>query len=127
MQGLCSFGISAKHIFRKFGAFSDIKVRFAGVLFPGETLVTEMWKEGEKVVFGESAAAKRFLPRRALADLKDHVLSHKVQGTRHCRPQLGRCHSRPVACFSLRLSRSVSCCCRTSKNLCNVSKGGTRL
>lgn len=51
LHGLCSFGISAKHIFRKFGAFSDIKVRFAGVLFPGETLVTEMWKEGEKVVF----------------------------------------------------------------------------
>ncbi|BGP10359.1 hypothetical protein JCM10049v2_006242 [Rhodotorula toruloides] len=51
LHGLCSFGISAKHIFRKYGPFSDIKVRFAGVLFPGETLVTEMWKEGDKVVF----------------------------------------------------------------------------
>ncbi|GAA5886830.1 hypothetical protein JCM16303_005721 [Sporobolomyces ruberrimus] len=51
LHGLCSFGISGKHIFRKFGAFKDIKVRFAGVLYPGETIVTEMWKEGDKVIF----------------------------------------------------------------------------
>ncbi|GAA5839388.1 hypothetical protein JCM11251_003965 [Rhodosporidiobolus azoricus] len=51
LHGLCSFGISGKHIFRKYGPYSDIKVRFAGVLFPGETLVTEMWKEGGKVIF----------------------------------------------------------------------------
>ncbi|GAA5863265.1 hypothetical protein JCM8547_002881 [Rhodosporidiobolus lusitaniae] len=51
LHGLSSFGFSGKHVFRKYGAFKDIKVRFAGVLFPGETLVTEMWKEGDKVVF----------------------------------------------------------------------------
>ncbi|GAA5869023.1 hypothetical protein JCM1840_000445 [Sporobolomyces johnsonii] len=51
LHGLCSFGISGKHIFKQFGAFKDIKVRFAGVLYPGETIVTEMWKEGDKVVF----------------------------------------------------------------------------
>ncbi|KAK4047301.1 hypothetical protein OIV83_005479 [Microbotryomycetes sp. JL201] len=51
LHGLCSFGIAGKAIFRKYGAFSDIKVRFAGVLYPGETLVVEMWKEQNKVVF----------------------------------------------------------------------------
>ncbi|WFD04502.1 hypothetical protein MOBT1_003212 [Malassezia obtusa] len=51
LHGLCSFGISGKHVFETFGAFKDIKVRFTGHVFPGETLETSMWKEGNKVIF----------------------------------------------------------------------------
>ncbi|CDW97412.1 hypothetical protein [Sporisorium scitamineum] len=51
LHGLCSFGISGKHVFREFGAYKDIKVRFTGHVFPGETLETSMWKEGNKVIF----------------------------------------------------------------------------
>ncbi|KIM84914.1 hypothetical protein PILCRDRAFT_96628 [Piloderma croceum F 1598] len=51
LHGLCSMGIAGKHILKTFGDFIDIKVRFAGVVYPGETLVTEMWKADGRVVF----------------------------------------------------------------------------
>lgn len=51
LHGLCSLGISGKHVFGKFGRYKNLKVRFAGVVLPGQTLRTEMWKEGGVVVF----------------------------------------------------------------------------
>lgn len=51
LHGLCFLGISGKHIYQTFGAFKNLKVRFAGVVLPGQTLRTEMWKEGSKVIF----------------------------------------------------------------------------
>ncbi|KAI6169136.1 hypothetical protein EDD17DRAFT_1464898 [Pisolithus thermaeus] len=51
LHGLCFMGFAGKHVLQTFGLFDDIRVRFAGVVFPGETLVTEMWKEGSKVIF----------------------------------------------------------------------------
>jgi multifunctional beta-oxidation protein len=51
LHGLCSFGIAGKAVYERFGAFKNIKVRFAGVVIPGQTLVTEMWRDGNKITF----------------------------------------------------------------------------
>lgn len=51
LHGLCFFGFSGKHVLHTFGMFKNIKVRFAGTVLPGQTLQSEMWKEGNKVIF----------------------------------------------------------------------------
>ena len=54
LHGLCFFGIAGKHVYQKYGMFRNIKVRFAGTVLPGQTLITEMWKEGNMVVFQQT-------------------------------------------------------------------------
>lgn len=51
LHGLCFFGFSGKHVYATYGPYKNIKVRFAGSVFPKETLRTEMWKEGKKIIF----------------------------------------------------------------------------
>ncbi|KAK8931867.1 Multifunctional beta-oxidation protein [Metarhizium anisopliae] len=51
LHGLCFFGVAGKAIYETFGPFKNIKVRFAGTVDPGQTLITEMWRDGNKVIF----------------------------------------------------------------------------
>lgn len=52
LHGLCTFGISCKHIYTTYGRIKNVKVRFASHVFPKETLRTEMWQVApDRIVF----------------------------------------------------------------------------
>ncbi len=51
LHGLCFMGIAGKAVYEQYGRVKNVKVRFAGTVLPGQTVVTECWKEGGKVLF----------------------------------------------------------------------------
>jgi acyl dehydratase len=55
LHGLCTYGIVCKAVVDTLldgdvSAVSRYKVRFAGIVFPGETVVTSMWREDDRIV-----------------------------------------------------------------------------
>jgi acyl dehydratase len=55
LHGLCTYGIVCKaavdHAIQAGpGAVESFRARFAGAVFPGETLVTSVWEDGDRIV-----------------------------------------------------------------------------
>jgi 3-hydroxyacyl-CoA dehydrogenase/3a,7a,12a-trihydroxy-5b-cholest-24-enoyl-CoA hydratase len=64
LHGLCSFGHVARAVIQKFcggdsDKLKDLEVRFAGPVFPGETLVIEMWRDSDTRVLLQVKTAQR--------------------------------------------------------------------
>jgi acyl dehydratase len=55
LHGLCTYGIACKAVVDTLldgdvTAVARYQVRFTGVVFPGETVVTSMWREGDRIL-----------------------------------------------------------------------------
>lgn len=60
LHGLCSYGIACKAVVDTVldgdvNKVARYQARFAGVVFPGETIVTSMWKDGNKILISSKS------------------------------------------------------------------------
>ncbi|CAJ0836925.1 13515_t:CDS:10 [Entrophospora sp. SA101] len=85
LHGLCTFGFSARHVLKEFcdndpTKLRSIKARFASPVFPGETLETQMWKTGNKVIFQTRVVERDVIAITAAAvELNDGGLSDQAK------------------------------------------------
>jgi acyl dehydratase len=76
LHGLCSFGYAGRAVLAEYcendpDRFTGLSVRFSGVVFPGDTITTEMWDEGNGVIIVQSKTQEgRVVISNAAAEVK---------------------------------------------------------
>lgn len=66
LHGLCTYGFAARALIRTYcdndsDRFKSIRARFSSPVYPGETLVTEMWQETDRRIIFQCKVAERDL------------------------------------------------------------------
>ncbi len=75
LHGLCTYGHCCRAVLKSFcgnepSRMKAFEVRFSGVVFPGETITTEMWKVAEdKIVFRASTREGNYVVSNAAAEI----------------------------------------------------------
>jgi len=79
-------GYALRHVLRQFAdydvlRFKNIKTRFVGPMIPGQTIKTDMWKEGNRIYFQSSIeeTGKQIISG-AYVDLIDANSNHYFNG-----------------------------------------------
>jgi (3R)-3-hydroxyacyl-CoA dehydrogenase / 3a,7a,12a-trihydroxy-5b-cholest-24-enoyl-CoA hydratase / enoyl-CoA hydratase 2 len=104
LQGLCTYGYVGRHVIKAFcrhdpGLFKSIRVRFVDSVFPGETLITRMWKETARRIVLEVRVKERdkLVIRNAAVELFEEPPRRKAPAAPHSESPQVAASAGPVA------------------------------
>lgn len=78
LHGLCTYGITARAIFEQYhpedaSRLKKIAGRFTSHVFPGETLVVEMWKNGNHIIFHTKTKERGKVVLKGVCELREEA------------------------------------------------------